>query len=50
MSGLIVLVGSAATGALLDSGLPPAVPWLVLAAVPLSAVRLLPRRSAVGVG
>ncbi|MFH8933128.1 MDR family MFS transporter [Streptomyces griseosporeus] len=50
VSGLIVLVGSAATGALLDSGLPPAVPWLVLAAVPLSAVRLLPRRSAVGVG
>ena len=44
VSGLIVLVGSAATGTLLDSGLPAAVPWLVLAAVPAAAVALLPRR------
>jgi hypothetical protein len=43
-SGLIVLVGSSATGTLLDSGLPAAVPWLVLAAVPVLAVGLLPRR------
>ncbi|MGQ4365907.1 MDR family MFS transporter [Streptomyces sp. SAS_272] len=44
VSGLIVLLGSAVTGALLDTGLPPAVPWLVLAAVPAAAVVLLPRR------
>ncbi|MDX3801074.1 MFS transporter [Streptomyces sp. AK04-3B] len=44
VSGLIVLLGSAVTGALLDTGLPPAVPWLVLAAVPAAAVALLPRR------
>ncbi|MFJ8147956.1 MDR family MFS transporter [Streptomyces sp. NPDC096048] len=44
VSGLIVLAGSSATGLLLDSGLPVAVPWLVLAAVPLAAVGLLPRR------
>ncbi|GGX29824.1 MDR family MFS transporter [Streptomyces lomondensis] len=44
VSGLIVLVGSAATGSLLDLGLPAAVPWLVLAAVPALAVALLPRR------
>ena len=43
VSGLIVLVGSAATGSLLDTGLPPAVPWLVLAALPVAAVALLPR-------
>jgi MFS family permease len=43
VSGLIVLAGSSATGALLDLGLPPAVPWLALAAVPLLAVGLLPR-------
>ncbi|MFJ8135110.1 MDR family MFS transporter [Streptomyces sp. NPDC096013] len=43
VSGLIVLVGSAATGTLLDSRLPAAVPWLVLAAVPMAAVGLLPR-------
>ncbi|MER6529401.1 MFS transporter [Streptomyces sp. NPDC001508] len=43
LSGLIVLAGSAATGTLLDSALPPAVPWLVLAAVPAMAVALLPR-------
>ncbi|MFD4871852.1 MDR family MFS transporter [Streptomyces sp. NPDC058420] len=42
VSGLIVLVGSAATGTLLDTGLPAAVPWLVLAAVPMAAVGLLP--------
>jgi hypothetical protein len=28
----------------MDTGLPVAVPWLVLAAVPLGAVWLLPRR------
>ncbi|MFD3617849.1 MDR family MFS transporter [Streptomyces sp. NPDC058676] len=44
VSGLIVLVGSAATGMLLDSGLPAAVPWLVLAVVPAAAIGLLPRR------
>ncbi|WP_215450425.1 MFS transporter [Streptomyces sp. ATCC 21386] len=42
VSGLIVLIGSSATGSLLDLGLPPAVPWLVLAAVPALAVALLP--------
>ena len=45
VSGLIVLLGSAATGTLLDTGLPAAVPWLVLAAVPMAAVGLLPRGS-----
>ncbi|MGK5692422.1 MDR family MFS transporter [Streptomyces sp. URMC 128] len=44
VSGLIVLAGSAATGSLLDAGLPAAVPWLVLATVPALAVALLPRR------
>ncbi|KOU77976.1 membrane protein [Streptomyces sp. MMG1533] len=44
VSGLIVLVGSAATGVLLDSGLPAVVPWLVLAVVPAAAIGLLPRR------
>jgi MFS family permease len=44
VSGLIVLAGSAATGFLLDLGLPAAVPWLVLAAVPALAVALLPHR------
>ncbi|KMS76724.1 membrane protein [Streptomyces viridochromogenes] len=44
ISGLIVLVGSSATGTLLDLGLPTAVPWLVLAAVPLAAIGVLPRR------
>lgn len=44
VSGLIVLVGSSATGTLLDTGLPAAVPWLVLAAVPVAAIGLLPRR------
>ncbi|MFF4501554.1 MDR family MFS transporter [Streptomyces sp. NPDC001401] len=43
VSGLVVLVGSAATGTLLDMGLPVAVPWLVLAAVPAAAIGLLPR-------
>jgi MFS family permease len=43
VSGLIVLVGSAATGSLLDLGLPHAVPWLVLATIPALAVVLLPR-------
>ncbi|MFF8316845.1 MDR family MFS transporter [Streptomyces bobili] len=44
VSGLIVLIGSAGTGTLLDSGLPTAVPWVVLAVVPAGAVLLLPRR------
>ncbi|MFE7899481.1 MDR family MFS transporter [Streptomyces sp. NPDC057424] len=44
VSGLIVLAGSAAAGFLLDLGLPAAVPWLVLAAVPALAVAVLPRR------
>ncbi|QWB21506.1 MULTISPECIES: MFS transporter [Streptomyces] len=44
VSGLIVLAGSAATGSLLDLGLPAAVPWLLLAAVPALTVALLPRR------
>jgi MFS family permease len=44
VSGLIVLAGSSATGSLLDTGLHPTVPWLVLAAVPLAAIGLLPRR------
>ncbi|MFF5301704.1 MDR family MFS transporter [Streptomyces sp. NPDC013161] len=45
VSGLIVLLGSAGTGTLLDTGLPAAMPWLVLAAVPVAAIGLLPRRS-----
>ena len=44
VSGLLVLLGSAATGTLLDTSLPAAVPWLVLAAVPMAAIGLLPRR------
>ncbi|MDX3529496.1 MFS transporter [Streptomyces sp. ID05-39B] len=44
VSGVIVLIGSAGTGTLLDSGLPAAVPWIVLALVPAGAVLLLPRR------
>ncbi|MFE6622560.1 MDR family MFS transporter [Streptomyces sp. NPDC057740] len=44
VSGLIVLIGSSATGTLLDPGLPAAVPWLVLAAVPVAAIGLLPRK------
>ncbi|WP_030662599.1 MDR family MFS transporter [Streptomyces cellulosae] len=44
VSGLIVLAGSSATGLLLDSGLPAAVPWLVLAALPAAAIGVLPRR------
>ncbi|MEU7484324.1 MFS transporter [Streptomyces sp. NPDC042319] len=44
VSGLLVLLGSSATGSLLTTGLPPAVPWLALAAVPALAVLLLPRR------
>lgn len=44
VSGLIVLLGSSATGTLLDTGLPAAVPWLVLAAVPVAAIGVLPRR------
>ncbi|NGO67941.1 MDR family MFS transporter [Streptomyces boncukensis] len=46
LSGVIVLIGSSATGSLLDLGLPAAVPWLALAAVPAAAVALLPRRPA----
>lgn len=41
---VIVLVGSSATGALLDLGLPAAVPWLVPAVLPVLAVALLPHR------
>ncbi|WP_030606722.1 MFS transporter [Streptomyces sclerotialus] len=48
VSGLLVLAGSSATGSLLGTGLPPAVPWLVLAAVPALAVLLLPRRAREG--
>ncbi|MGC9537360.1 MDR family MFS transporter [Streptomyces sp. UG1] len=44
ISGVVVLIGSSATGTLLDTGLPAAVPWLVLAAVPIAAIALLPRR------
>ncbi|MGW1887563.1 MDR family MFS transporter [Streptomyces sp. NPDC001970] len=44
VSGLIVLIGSSAIGSLLDLGLPAAVPWLVLAAVPALTVALLPHR------
>lgn len=44
VSGVIVLVGSSATGSLLDAGLPAAVPWLVLAAVPVMTLGLLPRK------
>lgn len=40
-SGLMVLLGSAATGALLDAGLPPTVVWLLLSAVPAAAVALV---------
>ncbi|MGI5459493.1 MDR family MFS transporter [Streptomyces sp. CA-249302] len=43
VSGLMVLAGSSATGLLLDTGLPPSVPWLALAAVPAVAMVLLPR-------
>jgi MFS family permease len=45
VSGLIVLLGSAGTGSLMGTGLPPAVPWAVLAAVPVASILLLPRRS-----
>jgi MFS family permease len=44
VSGLIVLLGSSATGSLLDLRLPAALPWLVLSAIPALAVALLPRR------
>ncbi|MET7686386.1 MFS transporter [Streptomyces sp. NPDC005483] len=44
VSGLIVLVGSSVTGSLLEGGLPAAVPWLVLAMVPVAAIGVLPRR------
>ncbi|MFE6488316.1 MDR family MFS transporter [Streptomyces sp. NPDC057757] len=43
VSGLIVLAGSAGAGSLLDTGLPPALPWLALAVVPLASIALLPR-------
>ncbi|MFK4102154.1 MDR family MFS transporter [Streptomyces sp. NPDC019531] len=46
VSGLIVLIGSSATGALLDAGLPAYMPWMILAAIPVAAVTLLPRRPA----
>ncbi|WP_183154831.1 MFS transporter [Streptomyces shenzhenensis] len=44
VSGVIVLIGSSATGSMLDAGLPAAVPWALLAAVPVLTVGLLPRR------
>lgn len=44
VSGLIVLLGSAATGTLLDAGLPSALPWLVPAAVTAMVAGPLPRR------
>lgn len=44
VSGLIVLAGTSVTGSLLDAGLPTAVPWLLLAVVPVAAICLLPRR------
>ncbi|MFD6189881.1 MDR family MFS transporter [Streptomyces sp. NPDC060275] len=50
VSGLVVLAGSSATGLLLDTGLPVAVPWLVLAAVPLVAAGTLPRWAHRGAG
>lgn len=43
ISGLIVLVGSAATGSLLDLGLAPAAVWTILAVIPLVFVVTLPR-------
>lgn len=43
VSGLIVLVGSSATGSLLTGGLPGGVVWWALAAVPVAAIGLLPR-------
>ncbi|WP_419993277.1 MDR family MFS transporter [Streptomyces boninensis] len=46
VAGLIVLAGSAATGSLLGGALPLWLPWLVLAAIPLAAVAVLPRRGA----
>ncbi|WUE51375.1 MFS transporter [Streptomyces sp. NBC_00496] len=44
VSGLIVLVGSAGAGALMDAEVPGVVPWVVLAVVPVASVLLLPRR------
>ncbi|MFE0674093.1 MDR family MFS transporter [Streptomyces sp. NPDC058867] len=44
VSGLIVLIGSSVTGALLDAGLPTPVPWLVLAGVTVLTVWLVPDR------
>lgn len=44
VSGLIVLLGSSVTGSLLNGGLPTTLPWLLLAAVPLAAIGVLPRR------
>lgn len=43
VSGLIVLLGSAGAGALMDAGVPGVVPWLVLAVVPVASILLLPR-------
>ncbi|WP_404200328.1 MDR family MFS transporter [Streptomyces tauricus] len=50
VSGLIVLIGSAATGSLLDTTLPPAVPWLLLATITATATALLPHRPTAGAG
>ncbi|MFI2035300.1 MDR family MFS transporter [Streptomyces bottropensis] len=43
VSGLIVLVGSAGVGALMDAGVSGVVPWVVLAVVPVASVLLPPR-------
>ncbi|MQS09087.1 MDR family MFS transporter [Streptomyces alkaliphilus] len=48
VSGLIVLVGGAGVGRLLEPAVPSIVPWLVLAALPLLALMLLPRRPGKG--
>ncbi|MFM9588492.1 MDR family MFS transporter [Streptomyces scabiei] len=45
VSGLIVLGGSAGAGAVMDAGVSRAVPWVVLAVVPVAALLLLPRRA-----
>ncbi|MFD0307373.1 MDR family MFS transporter [Streptomyces sp. NPDC127119] len=42
ISGFMVLLGSATTGTLLDTNLPPAAPWLAMAATTAAATALLP--------
>ncbi|MGW0562509.1 MDR family MFS transporter [Streptomyces sp. NPDC003016] len=46
VSGLVVLAGGAPAGALLEAG--GALPWLVLAAVPLAGLALVPRTARTG--